>query len=533
MGQIIITILAGLGLFLVGVRFVRQNISKITSRRLKKLIEKGTNNTFLTSLWGAIFGAFALSTSAITYTTVSFTSTGLINVRKAFPLIAWSNPGSCLLFVIAFLDIRLFFLLLIGITGISLALEKPRKYQNTVYALFGLGLIFYGVNLMSEGAAPIASLEWFSTLIVSSKNYYLLLFVVASVLAFLVQSTDGFLIIILTLTKLGIITIEQTMILIYATTIGDSLLNWVLSLSFKGTAKQIAMFQVLFNVIGVCIFLPLFFIEEYFNVPLIKYLFTSIDIRVEQQMIYLLIFFNVTVALLLTLFSDPAYKIIERLWPQTDEEDESSLKFINERALHDPSSAVILIEKEQMRLVNRLPKYTNWLHNVWDNNQDNFSLETTHQSFIKLSSEVDYFVSEMVNTNADKETSQRIISLVNKQNVILSLEDNIHQLILLISKTSWTDDMSKLTHSIIEAFDTILLVSVDALESAAADDFQMLFEITKNKGDMMDGLRNRYLNAQEKLDANERQMLLFITEHFERNVWLVRKLATLFQNRTI
>ncbi len=523
--------MAGLGIFLAGVRLVTDHVNKLTGRKLRKIVGKVTESPFLTAFWGGSFGAVALSTSAITFTTISFLSTGLLTLRRAIPLVAWANPGSCLLFVVAFLNIKLFILFLIGFAGISFSMEKPRRYLPLITALFGLGLIFYGVDLMSQGASPLKEMEWFQSVIMGARDSYLFLFAVSAILAAALQSTDGFLIVILTMVKVGLLDINQTIVILYAITMGDSILNWVISYGLKGVAKQLAMFQVLFNVIGVLIFLPLFFLEINTQIPLVKSWFTSNPLRVEQQMAYLLLFYNVVVALLLSLFSAPIQKLLERHWPQTKEEDDSSLRFLDENTMKDPAVAVIMVDKEQGRLVQRLPAFIEFLRGRWEGRGDSGELDIQYQSYINLSKKIEFATSELMDKGLDKENNQKLVHAINRQNLLLSLGENLYQLIGSLNRSQWSADMDTLIHNIVEASDTILLSAGDAFGSGSDEDLQMLLVITSDKGDVMDNMRLKYLSIQEKINADEKHVLLFITEQFERMVWLIRKLALLLENK--
>jgi len=89
--------LAGLGLFLTGVKILQTNMYTMTSRKFRTLLEKVTDSDIKGSLLGIIFGAITISTTAVNYAVIGMLSTGLLSVQRALPIINWAGAGSLLL----------------------------------------------------------------------------------------------------------------------------------------------------------------------------------------------------------------------------------------------------------------------------------------------------------------------------------------------------------------------------------------------------------------------------------------------------
>ena len=137
----------------------------------------------------------------------------------------------------------------------------------------------------------------------------------------------------------GLFTVNQTIMLIYGVHVGSSVTTWFLSSGLKGTSKRLVMLEVLFNVFGVIIFVSLFYLEVYGQVPLVKKLVSTLTHNLKQQMAYVVLIFNWGVPLLLCFMLDPFYKLLMRICPPTKEEDLSKLQFMHDQALNDPESA--------------------------------------------------------------------------------------------------------------------------------------------------------------------------------------------------
>src|SRR5262249_60956339 len=97
----------------------------------------------------------------IVFILVSLVSSGLTTVKRALPIVTWANVGCSALVLAAVLDLRVGILYLIGLAGAAFAFDRSRRF-GALGAVFGVGMLFYGIELMKTGADPIKQLAWFS-----------------------------------------------------------------------------------------------------------------------------------------------------------------------------------------------------------------------------------------------------------------------------------------------------------------------------------------------------------------------------------
>ncbi|NQU03249.1 MAG: Na/Pi cotransporter family protein, partial [Syntrophaceae bacterium] len=354
-------LIGGLGLFFVGIRMVSGNLKQMTSRRFKLFISRFTDKGFIAGIWGALSGFVTQSTSVATFIVASLISSGLLTVRKSLPIIFWANAGCSTLVLIAVLDIKYVVLLLLGLSGTCYAFEKPARFHHALGALFGISLLFLGLNMVSTGTAPFAEYPGFKSLLLALKDSYVLIFVIGGILAFISQTAIGIVIIAITMTNAGIFTMDQTLMIIYGVHAGSSITTYVLSSSLKGSAKQSVMAQVLFNLFGVIIFVAMFYIELYTDVPLVKSFVGLLSGEIKHQAALVVLLFNFLIPIILSFLLAPYYRILNHFWPPLEEEALSKIKFIHEHAADDPETAILLIEKEILRLLKRIPLYLDML----------------------------------------------------------------------------------------------------------------------------------------------------------------------------
>jgi len=524
MSIILGTLIAGLGLFFTGLQLVSTNLKQLTSRRFRLLVSKWADNGWLVGLWGAVSGAITQSMSALTFIVVSLISSGMMSVRNALPILLWANSGVSILVILAVLRIELLILFLLGVSGLCFAFEKPLKYRNLVGATFGICLLFYGLSLMRGSAAPVSESEWFQNLLIHTKDSYAIAFMAGAFLAFVAQSAAAVSVVAITLTKAELFNVDQTMMIIYGTNVGASCITWFLSTGLKGTTKQLAMSQVFFNYLGGLLFVPLFYLELYTQLPLVKAGVTSVTTNIEQQMALVYLVFNLVVCLALSFTLNPYHRLLQRFWPPTQEEDESKVTFIHEKALNDPESAMDLVEKEQLRLVERLPVYMAGLRSALSTGEK-FNFPSIHDPFKSVSTEVQSFLNELHAKDLPRQSSDRFLNLLNRQTFIDTLEDNVYQLAESVYHSSCSDDLKKLILNFVEGLDAILLTAVEAVGGDDKSEVDILIDVTADRGGLMENIRATYLSGERQLGQDDKSLLLYITHLFERIVWLLSRLG--------
>jgi phosphate:Na+ symporter len=524
MSIILGTLIAGLGLFFTGVKMVGTNLKQLTSRRFRLLVSKWADNGWLLGLWGAVSGAITQSMSALTFIVISLISSGMMSVKNALPIILWANTGVSILVILAVLRIEFLVLVLLGVSGLCFAFEKSFKHRNLVGAILGVGLLFYGLTLMRVSAAPVSESEWFQSLLIHTTDSYALAFMAGAFLAFVAQSAAAVSVVAITLTKAGLFNVDQTMMIIYGTNVGASFTTWFLSTGLKGTAKQLAMSQVFFNNLGGLLFVPLFYLELYTQLPLVKAGVTSVTTNIEQQMALVYLVFNLVISIALSFALNPYHRLLQRFWPPTQEEDESKVTFIHEKALNDPETAMDLVEKEQLRLVERLPLYMAGLRSALSAGEK-FNLSSIHDPFKSVSTEVQFFLNELHAKDLPRLSSDRFLNLLNRQNNIDSIEDNVYRLAVSVYGSNCSDNLKELILNFVEGLDAILLTAVDAVEGQDKSDVETLIKITSDRGGLMGKIRDIYLSSEHQLSPDEKSLLLYITNLFELIIWLLRRLG--------
>jgi len=510
-------LIGGLGLFFVGIRMVRDNLKRMTSRRVKLLITRFTDSGFIAGIGGALSGFITQSTTVVTFIVASFISSGLLTVRKSLPIIFWSNAGCSTLVLIAVFDIKCIVLLVLGLSGICYAFEKPARFHHALGILFGISLLFFGLNMVSTGTSPVAEYPGFQSLLFTLKNSYLLIFLIGGILTVISQAAIGIMIIAITMANAGMFTMDQTLMIIYGVHAGSAATTIILSASVRGSAKQAVMARALLNLFGVVIFVVLFYVELYTHVPLVKTFVGRLSGDIREQAAFVVLLFNFLIPFIFSFLLTPFYSILTHFWPPLEEETLSKIKFIHEHAAGDPDAAILLIDKELLRLLKRIPLYLDRLRpGARDGSID---LDTYHNAFGEVSSEIGLFIADVFHEKLNISTSEALLNAQNRHSLVASLENNVYGLCKTLEGNTDGEASGTLSMNIVESLDAIFLTAIETTASGNADDLEILITLTSDKGGLMEKIRRSYLSSENNLSLDERALILYMTNLYERSIW--------------
>jgi phosphate:Na+ symporter len=519
------SIFAGLGLFFVGLQMLTENVKRLAGRRFRQAVAAWTRKPSLGMLSGLLLKALTNSSTVTTFILISLLKSGSITVMQALPVIIGQNIGGAALVYLASLDIKLFILFLIGITGLLITSERAIRLKTTAGALLGVGLLFLGLNLIQAGAAPMSDASWFRTVLQKTTDSYTLAFLIGGLLTFLSQSTAAISVLAITMTKAGLLTINQTIMIIYGCHMGSSLTTYLLSLKLHGRPRQIAMYQTIYNVASAAVLIPLFFLEVYGGVPLVRNLVTSLADRVELQMAHLYFLYNFLAGVILLPFLGPSGRLLERLWPPTAAEETAKLQYIHDHALSDPETALDLAVMEQKRLIAILPGFIEALRSRSAKSSSLPVLVSLRESFTTVADAVAEFLSGIGEANPAPATYERLNRAINDQSMIRLIEGSIWELASAIDEGRKKRALEQFQESVVEAVDAVLLTAVDAV--SGGDDFcrTLFYKITGDQSETMQKLREAYLSGGDCLGPEEKVLFLKITNICERLFWLLHSFS--------
>jgi len=251
----ILNVLGGLGLFLLGMKNMSEGMQTVAGTRLRRLIGAATTNRILATGVGVLTTCLVQSSSVTTVITVGFVNAGLMTLRQAIGVIMGANIGTTITGWILVLRVGKYGLPMLGIAAFFYLFSKREKWRYLAMTVMGLGMIFFGLELMKNGFAPIKSMPqfegWFSAFQADSYFGVLKCALVGCVLTLIVQSSSATLAITMGLASTGVIGFQTAAALVLGENIGTTITAYLASLGATTNAKRAAYAHILFNVAGV------------------------------------------------------------------------------------------------------------------------------------------------------------------------------------------------------------------------------------------------------------------------------------------
>lgn len=248
---VIFGLIGGLGLFLFGMKLMSEGLQKASGESLKKILEKLTSNRVIGTCVGAVVTTIIQSSSATTVMVVGFVNAGLMSLTQALSVILGANVGTTITAQIIAFKITAVSMPAIGVgVFMLLFIKKPSvKYLGEI--IFGFGLLFFGMDIMTGAFVPLSKSQAFTDVFVYFSKVPLLAVAAGAITTLIVQSSSATIGITIALATTGVLDFQAAAALVLGENIGTTITANLAALSAGRTAKQAALGHFLFNLIGV------------------------------------------------------------------------------------------------------------------------------------------------------------------------------------------------------------------------------------------------------------------------------------------
>ncbi len=351
--QSLIWLLAGVGVFIVGMNFLSGALEKSAGGGMKKLLGKISNNRFSGVGIGAGVTAIIQSSSATSVMVIGLVNAGVMTLLQATPIIMGANIGTTITGLLVALKNDFFnmAMYLLAFAGVMMGFFKKEKIKIIGSLCCGLGLIFVGLNVMSsEQAFGNPLVEKLFIGIFKEINFPLLLIVVGVIFTALIQSSSAATGVVITMVGTQVLPLDLALFIILGANIGTCVTALLASVGANANSKRVAFIHFTFNVIGTALFTAIIWIFKDPVVNLLVSLFPGEDPMSLQMRVSLFhVVFNVSTTALLLPFVKLLVKFSEMVIKEKVEMPEElavSLKFADDRLLTMPSVALMQVKKD-------------------------------------------------------------------------------------------------------------------------------------------------------------------------------------------
>ena len=345
--------LGGLGLFLYSIKTMGDGLQQAAGDRLRYYIDKYTSNPFFGILVGIGMTALIQSSSGVTVITVGLVSAGLLTLRQAIGIVMGANIGTTVTSFIIGFKLGDYALPMLFLGAVCLFFTKNRTINNIGRIIFGVGGIFFALNLMSGAMEPLKDLQVFKDYMVELSKNPILGVLVGTGLTLLIQASSATIGILQNLYASNLIDLQGALPVLFGDNIGTTITAIIASLGANIAAKRVAAAHVTFNVIGtvICII---------FLVPftgLIQWFESFLNLAPEMTIAFAHGTFNITNTIIQFPFIGALAFLVTKLIPGEDEVVKYEPLYLDEQLIKQaPSIALGNAKKELLHLGNYAAK---------------------------------------------------------------------------------------------------------------------------------------------------------------------------------
>jgi phosphate:Na+ symporter len=442
--QMIYTALGGLGIFFFGMKSMSEALQSAAGDVIKRTIDTITKHRVYSVTVGVIITMIVQSSSVTTVMVVGFVNAGLMNLTQAIGVIFGANIGTTVTGWIISIKVGKYGLLFIALGIFPLLFGKSHKVRQIGKVLFGIGMIFFGLKIMSGSFKPLRSMPEFLDMIsyFSEQHYgsYGACILVGCILTMLIQSSSAMLGITIAMATSGVIEFHTAAALVLGENIGTTITALLAAVGANVTARRAARAHAIFNLFGVFLIYSIF--PAY--ITFIDWLvpgnpadsnaagdFTNIAIHIATGHTI----FNVTATLLFLPFLHPLARLVTRLTPDSGHKEQHHLVVLGDPKDLIPATAFAQAEAQ-------LDKMKDIVDRMYD------------------------LVGDLLNQETKDSPEDTLIKISDYEQITDNIQKEITVFLIHLSENSLTNDESQLAQSLMRIADELESIA-DYLERLA------------------------------------------------------------------
>ena len=349
--QSMIWLLAGVGIFIVGMNFLSEALDKSAGNGMKRLLGRIVSNRFSGVGVGAGVTAIIQSSSATSVMVIGLVNAGVMTLVQATSVIMGANIGTTITGVLValkndYFNMAMYFL---AFAGVMMGFMKKEKVKLAGLLCSGLGLIFVGLEIMSSDQAfGNALIKELFTNIFAVIDFPLLLILVGVIFTALIQSSSAATGVVITMVGTGVLELDLALFIVLGANIGTCVTALLACAGANANSKRVALIHFTFNVIGTVLFTAIIWVFREPAVKLLTSFFPGSDpMSLQMRVSVFHVIFNMTTTLLLLPFVNQLVAFSKAVIPEKqDTAPVRALRFVDDHMLAMPSVAMAQVKQE-------------------------------------------------------------------------------------------------------------------------------------------------------------------------------------------
>lgn len=484
--------IGGLGIFLLGIKYMGEGLQKSAGDRLRTILDKFTSNPFMGVLAGMIVTVLIQSSSGTTVLTVGLVNAGFMTLRQSIGVIMGANIGTTITAFIIGFDIGAYALPILGIGAFLLFFFKEKRITNIGLTIFGFGALFFGLELMSSGLKPLRDLQAFHDLTVSMSDNPILGAVIGTVFTIVVQSSSATIGILQSLMLEDAIQLKAALPVLFGDNIGTTITAVLASIGATIAAKRAALTHVIFNVIGATIVITFI----HFYTIMMEHIQAALELNPAMTIAFAHGIFNVLNTIIQFPFIGLLALIVTKIIPGKDTEVEYKAKHLDPIFIQQsPSVALDQAKFEVIRMgeyaIRGLEETSSFLNTKNSKNAD--MAQQLEGALNNLDREITaYLVQLSGSTLSDIEKTDHS-ALINAVRDIERIGDHYENIIELINykMSNKVDITEQGMIDLNEMFDLTIITVKEAIKALEQMDREAALSVVQKENEI-DKMERRY-----------------------------------------
>ncbi|MCA9135918.1 MAG: Na/Pi cotransporter family protein [Planctomycetales bacterium] len=537
-------LIGGLAIFLFGMDQMSDALKLVAGEGMKTVLAKLTTNRFTGALAGAIVTAIVQSSSVTTVLVVGFISAGLMSLSQSIGIIMGANIGTTITAQLIAFKITHYSLLLVAIGFFMFFTSKNERARHYGHMIMGLGMIFFGMQLMSDGTSPLRTYEPFMQMMRRMENPLWAILLSAGFTA-IIQSSSATTGLVITLAGQGFITLDAGIALVFGSNIGTCITAGLASIGKPREAVRAAVVHGMFNVAGVVIwfaFIPQLASLVTWMSPTSPELTGAARLAVEtpRQIANAHTVFNVANTVILIWFTAPIAWLVYRVVPDREEPKPQTAepKYLDPILLQTPALAMDIVRMELGRLgVAALHMMRGAFNTVIHGSADEIAaLEALDNNVDGLHAAVVTYLARLSQENLTDSQSEQLHRYLAAANYLENIGDMIETNLVDAGRSRLRNKLvvSPETESVLGALNgEVIWATERAIRSIVSNDVESGKEVAAAKSHVNElaGKAEKHLSRRLAADAPNRLAMFRleseIMEYLRRMYYFAKRIAKL------
>lgn len=303
---VFLQVTAGIALLFFGMQMMKNGLESAAKYRIQTFLKTFTRTPLLGMLTGIVITALVQSSTFVTVLSIGFVNASIMTFPQALGIVLGTNIGTCVTTQLMSFNLTNLAVPAIGLGAIIIVLSKREGLKSLGQSIVGFGVVFLGMNIMTQSLEPLKDYPPFISMLTSFNNPIIGI-IAGTVFSALIHSSSTTTGVVIALSHQGLIDLPSSVAIVLGSNIGTCITGILVSIGTTSGAKRVALAHVMLNVVGALAFLPIIF-------PFSQFVAFTSD-SLPRQVANAHLVFNVASSLVILPFVNQFSKLLYKLIP--------------------------------------------------------------------------------------------------------------------------------------------------------------------------------------------------------------------------